>query len=867
MATPEAPEQPRTADAADGTTSAAAHTVAPEQPRAADAAAPEQQKTTPEGTAQKTNMLHTMNKVASILLESESEKFDEDFQLCMGMIGKMVNANRVNIWKNSIEDGRLCCTQICEWAEDELWRTEKSISTKVLYEESIPSWEGPMSHGEHINALTRDLPPLEQERMAMHRILSVFCVPVFVGSEFWGFVGCDNCTSETVFSEDEASLLHSGSLLIAHALLRNEMMLDLHNTSMKLEAALDEAQKANEAKSDFLANMSHEMRTPLNAVIGLSELCLETNDLSQDVQRDLEKINSAGMTLLKTVNDILDISKIEAGKLELVPVDYAVPSLINDTVTYNSLMICEKPIELDIDLEPDLYANLHGDELRVKQIINNLLSNAIKYTDKGTVTLSVRAERENCAECGDVWLTIQVRDTGKGIKPQDIDKLFTNYEQLDLKTNRMIEGTGLGLPITKRLAEMMNGTIDVESEYGKGSVFTVRLAQKFISDETIGKGIAESIKDFDYSDSKRGGSARLNRIAMPYAQVLVVDDNATNLDVAKGLLKPYGMRVDCVKSGQEAIDAVREEKVIYNAIFMDHMMPGMDGIEAAKRIWAIGTQYAKTVPIIAMTANAIAGNDQIFLDQGFSAFISKPIDISRLDDALKRWVRDKTKENLYAGFQANAFSQAPGAFFEPDRRVTSRRGGLDRRKLRTRYVGLDIEKGINRFSGDQDLYFKIIQSYVENTQQLLDSIKNVSEENLAGYAITVHGIKGSSRGIFADMIGDAAENLELAAKSGDINYVVTHNGAFLNAIWKLIFDLEDLLADVHPEAPKPFKDKPDEDTLRMLLMACKEYDMDGVDAAIAELEKFHYGAGAGAVAWLVENVKLMNFDEIIEKLS
>jgi len=406
--------------------------------------------------------------------------------------------------------------------------------------------------------------------------------------------------------------------------------------NLELAELSEKVMTASKAKTKFLANMSHEMRTPLNAIIGLSKMTLETGSLDEKTLINLKKINNSGITLLSTINDILDISKIETGKLEFVSLDYETASLINDAVTQSIMLKGEKPIQFILDIDEKLPSHLNGDELRVKHIINNLLSNAFKYTKEGTVTLSINCERE---DDDTVWMTISVKDTGIGIRSEHLNNLFTDYNRMDTFANRNIEGTGLGLSIAKKMLEMMDGSISVESEYEKGSVFTAKLKQKFVSDTTIGTEVMHNLKKFRYSDNRFYELSQLERIDLSYARVLVVDDVEMNLDVAEGLLEPYGMQIDCVTSAREAINAIRDEKVKYNAIFMDHMMPEMNGIEAVRIIREkIGTEYAKTIPIIALTANALVGNEEMFLSKGFQAFLPKPIETSRLDAILRQWV-------------------------------------------------------------------------------------------------------------------------------------------------------------------------------------------------------------------------------------
>jgi signal transduction histidine kinase/DNA-binding NarL/FixJ family response regulator len=450
------------------------------------------------------------------------------------------------------------------------------------------------------------------------------------------------------------------------------LQLAVQERTKELEEQTMIAVHASKAKSDFLATMSHEIRTPLNAVIGLSEIELR-NSLPEASRNNITQIHNSGSSLLGIINDILDISKIEAGALELVPVEYETALFINDTINLNRVRIGSKPIHFVLEIKGDFPQKLIGDELRVKQILNNILSNAIKYTKHGTVTFNMTSapmkgvhsiksappgggEKSPFPYPSGALLHFVVLDTGIGISKEDMKKLFSSYIQFNSKANRKIEGTGLGLEITKKLVEMMGGNITAESEYGKGSIFTVTLVQGLPDSAAgIGEKIADDLRNFRYVASRKQDD--IVPSWMPYGKVLVVDDVPVNIMVVEGLLEPYGIRVDSATSGQQAIDMVRAESPCYDLVFMDHMMPGMDGIEATRiiRNWE-EQEKRKTnevshktpklseparVPIIALTANALTGNMEMFMSAGFDGFISKPIDIVQVDEALNKWVRDK----------------------------------------------------------------------------------------------------------------------------------------------------------------------------------------------------------------------------------
>ncbi|MDR1576897.1 MAG: response regulator [Deltaproteobacteria bacterium] len=629
---------------------------------------------------------------------------------------------------------------------------------------------------------------------------------------------------------------------------------------LNLSEMSDIASAALAAKTNFLANMSHEMRTPLNAIIGFSDLMLCGRFDDKESLDGLDKIHAAGLILLGIVNDILDISKIETGHLELIDNEYELSGLINDAVAVNLIRIGGKPIEFHLDVDPNLPASLVGDELRIKQIFSNLLSNAFKYTQSGRVDLVVfgRVEGES------VWLTIQVKDTGMGIKKEDLNKLFAAYSQLDPKTNRAIEGTGLGLSITRKMVEMMDGKIEVESEYGHGSTFTITIRQKLGKVELIGEK-SSSGRQESVDRLKSGAQIQRQIIPMPYARILLVDDVQANLDVAKGILKPYGIKVDCVTCGQAAVDLVREDKKRYNAIFMDHMMPGMDGIEATRRIREeIDSDYARKVPIIALTANAIIGNEQMFLKNGFQAYLTKPVNIHRMDQVLKQFVRDLEREALLS---ASQLDPSRANFNSNDGSAGDSSGPKGHNEGATIEIpGLSVDKAMARFGGDKEVYLGVLRSYCSSVQELVPKLEKPSSEKLKDYSITVHGLKSSSYGVGADAVGDLAKELEYHSNAGDMDFVLAHNQRFLSNIDRLVDGIRSFLGSKENLA-KPLKNAPDPVILDKLLSRAINYDMDGMEEALASLEAFNYERQGHLTSWLREKVDQGSFVEIIERLS
>jgi signal transduction histidine kinase/DNA-binding response OmpR family regulator len=630
-------------------------------------------------------------------------------------------------------------------------------------------------------------------------------------------------------------------------------MLDV--TAM-MRAKLD-AEAASRSKTAFLATMSHEIRTPLNAIIGLSEIELQKK-LPMDIRLNVEKIRSSGSSLLSIVNDILDISKIEAGSFALVLVEYDVPSMVNDVIQLNSVRIGAKPLAFKVEIDETIPSKLFGDELRVKQVLTNLLSNAFKYTEEGIVHFTIAWERlgENAR------LIFTVKDTGRGIRETDIPALFSEYRQLDSQANRHIEGTGLGLSITKTLVELMGGGVTVESVYGQGSVFTAHVIQDIKDGKPIGRITARNLEQFRFRDTIQSRGLRLARSYMPYGKVLVVDDVETNLDVARGLLLPYGLGIDVAASGQDAIDKVRavafdSPNAQYNLILMDHMMPSMDGIEAVKNIRAtIDSEYARNVPIIALTANALAGNADMFMARGFNGYISKPIDVMQLDAILNNWVRNRQpKETL---LQAEMEQALRG-----DHEAQDASGILENLVVE----GVDLGQGLDRYRTEA-AYLDILRSYYVHTPGMLEKMRNPVRESLAGYMVMVHGLKGSSYGICANGIGEKAEELENAARNGNFELVETDNGSFIEMVELLLLDLGDILKKAaDSREAKQKAEAPDSALLQELLEAARRYKSTAMEKVMAELESYHYETGSELIRWLREQIDNLEYEVVQNQLA
>ena len=519
---------------------------------------------------------------------------------------------------------------------------------------------------------------------------------------------------------------------------------------------------ANEAKSAFLSNMSHEIRTPINAVLGMNEMILRESD-DPTILSYSEKVKAAGGTLLELVNDILDISKIEAGKIDIIPVDYDLSKLISDLVNMIAGRAEAKGLELRLDIDRTIPRFLNGDEIRIRQIITNILTNAVKYTEKGSVTFQVKFKRIP-DETEKVMLDVAIIDTGIGIKEEDMKKLFSKFERIEEKRNRNIEGTGLGMSITKNLLEMMGSGLNVSSVYGRGSVFGFFLEQDVVAWDEIGD-IERSIVE----ETKHHKKYK-ERLIAPDARILVVDDNSMNLDVFRSLLKQTQMNVDTAGSGDEGL--LLTDRIAYDVIFLDHMMPQKDGIATLKELKEKTDNPNLDTPVICLTANAIAGAREQYISAGFTDYLTKPIDPKELEAALIKYLpRDK-------------FSLDDDALEEEDD---------DLIELRDQDM-IDVDSGVY-FNGSMDAYKKSLRSFNDLIDKKVSELNTLySEGNTKDYMIKVHALKSSLRTIGAAKLGDEAQKLEDAGKAGDLDFIAAHHDDFTKKLVSLKEIIEKVLS-------------------------------------------------------------------------
>ena len=606
-------------------------------------------------------------------------------------------------------------------------------------------------------------------------------------------------------------------------------------TDVTARQNLESAEAANRAKTVFLTTMSHELRTPMNAVIGMTELILR-EDISELTREYAMTIKHSGSHLLSIINDILDFSKIESGKMEIVNTDYFLHSTINDVVSIINTRITNPKMQFMAYMEKEVPNRCHGDEIRLRQILLNILNNAVKYTDKGCITLDVSWKRKS----DDLMLlTLRIKDTGMGIKPEDMDRLFGGFTQFDLEKNRNVEGTGLGLAITHNLVKLMGGEISVESTYGFGSMFTVTLPQRYTEE-----GESEILKEAEIAPD--GKSVRLTgqisivasvnhsaRFVAPDVKLLLVDDLPSNLTVALGLLAPYKVTVITCESGKEAIQTVQQEN--FDLVLLDHMMPEMDGLETMKVIRGINggthTKYAK-LPIIVLTANAIVGAREMFLQNGFDDFLSKPIDVDKLDNILSKWIPREKQQMI---------SQDAWASSERSERPAAEEPHLNEASPDFIIPGVNVKKGIAISNGSIKDYLYLLTVFRKDGDLKISQLtKCLRDNDLILYATYAHAVKAACINIGATQCCDLAGKLESAAVRHDLGFITKHNDAFIYKLKTLLTDIDKVIG---ASAAKPIADSETHNSMLKPLLtelkaALESFDASAIDKTSAALQDF-----------------------------
>ena len=527
------------------------------------------------------------------------------------------------------------------------------------------------------------------------------------------------------------------------------------------------AENASRQKSTFLANMSHEIRTPINAIMGMNEMVLRECE-NDNIRIYSENIQSASRLLLSLVNDVLDFSKIESGKMEIVCDNYYLDVMIHDVVNLIRGKAEQKNLEFYVEVQKEIPNQLFGDELRNRQIIGNLLNNAVKYTQEGSVSLKITydtSEPED-GEQNRIELLIQVSDTGIGIRQEDMGKLFGNFERLDLEKNRNIEGTGLGLAITKKLAEAMGGSVEVTSEYGRGSTFSVRLPQKVVDSTPIGEFEMEAVAETDTQ------GVYMEKFHAPEARILVVDDNNMNLMVVKGLLKKTKVQIVTCNNGRECLERMQKEH--FHIILLDHMMPGMDGMEVIKRTRTLENNMCTSTPIIALTANALKGMKEMYLEAGFTDYLSKPVDGEKLEQMVRKYLPEELVHTPEEEVQACSGTSTSNPIVETATEENDT-------------PLIDQNTAMVYCGNDEELYREILDCYCLEKEENQEKMKKCLEDNnLADYRILIHALKSTSLNIGCKSLYNMALELEKACKNNDLDYVKENHAACMELYDRVI---------------------------------------------------------------------------------
>jgi signal transduction histidine kinase/FixJ family two-component response regulator len=597
----------------------------------------------------------------------------------------------------------------------------------------------------------------------------------------------------------------------------------------KLKETVAREQEASRAKTRFLTSMSHEIRTPMNAVMGISEMELQKGVHPPETEDAFLRIYNSSNLLLSIINDILDLSKVESGKLEVMPSIYETAELIVNTMQLNLMSFDNPDVKFELAVGKNLPVFMIGDELRIKQVLNNLLSNAVKYTKKGEIVLTFSVYQTIGKDR--LMLQIKVSDTGQGMTKEQVDSLFVSeFTRFNSNENRNVQGSGLGLYITNRLVSMMGGEIYVESEKGIGSAFTVLLPQKIASDEVLGKQEAERLQDLNTVLKSFKSIKAIDYKPIPDGKVLIVDDVESNLYVAKEILKPYQLSIDTASDGNEVISKIQNGNV-YDVIFMDHMMPVMDGIEATRLLRLMNYN----APIVALSANALRGAEEMFLESGFTDFVPKPIDTAHIEKILAKYVRHK-----------NASEDTENE---------------------TSTIGLEI------FKVDAKLSDELVKYFLKDVDNAVDVIGSLLKSNtfdsvgLRNYIVRVHGLKNALNNVGETSLSKIAAELEQAGNSEDFTSIYGKTPQFLSDTLKVAQSLrsvesDDISSDTD-ENPQFVKEK-----LHMVRDACDNFDTEVAEKAVLEIDPATCSVQTKELLEaLADHILCGEMDEAIERID
>lgn len=618
-----------------------------------------------------------------------------------------------------------------------------------------------------------------------------------------------------------------------------------------VDEKFSEATNANTAKSTFLATMSHEIRTPINAILGLNTMILRESEDPQimDYAKDIE---NSSKSLLSLINDILDFSKIESGKMDLVIAEYDFASMVCDVATMTSVKAQAKDLNLSVNVSEKLPSRLIGDDVRIKQILINILNNAVKYTEKGSVTLTIRGE---IVEEG-VALYFSVKDTGIGIKPSDMSKLFTKFERIEENRNHYIEGTGLGMSITLQLLEMMDSKLEVQSEYGVGSTFSFTLLQRIADPNPVGS-IDEHMKSLDSQTKDYKES-----FVAPDAHVLVVDDIATNRVVFKNLLKRTQIQIDEADSGYEAINLIKKNH--YDIVFLDHMMPGMDGIETLKHIKILKDHPNKDTPIVALTANAVAGAKEMYISEGFTGYLAKPVDPVKLENKVANAIPDWLKKPV-PKTESNA--KSPG---HTEITVSEKLIPIEGITWNYAYLHMPDEETILTVVKS---FYQTITSEAEYVQKMYNRIINrpTDEEARDLYRIKVHALKSASALFGAFQLSGMAATLEFASRDGNLSLVRDMTPHFIDLLYSFKEKLALLFEESNEKTPIDSTNASYvAEIISTVMSATEQFDVTTSDKAMADLSEFSldetWASDLDKLQAFVINFEIDNVNELCKRM-